>query len=70
MKYQILIVLACNESCINQACDRTDGSCLYGCGDEHQCVDGISPIWINFRKIFYIIMYIVKVLITLDKLNM
>lgn len=66
MKYKILIFLACNVSlgeacqyqcnvhCINQTCDRTDGSCMYGCEDGHQCVDGMSPIWMNFRTIFFL----------------
>lgn len=87
MKYKMRISLACNESlgvkcqyqcnvhCINQTCDRTDRSCLYGCEDGHQCVDGISPISMSFRKIFFINnVYICscnksKVSISLDKLN-
>lgn len=43
----------CNVHCINQTCDRTDGSCLYGCEDGHQCVDGIYLISMSFRKIFF-----------------
>lgn len=58
--------IQCNVHCINQTCDRTDGSCLYGCEDGHQCVDGVDGIYLismSFRKIFYIIMYIDEVVI-------
>lgn len=31
----------CNVHCINQACDRIDGSCLYGCTKGERCDKGI-----------------------------
>lgn len=31
----------CNEFCINQTCDRKNGSCLYGCKYEKKCDEGI-----------------------------
>lgn len=31
----------CNINCINQTCDRIDGSCLYGCKEGERCDKGI-----------------------------
>lgn len=53
MKYIMQIIIACNGSfgvdcryrcninCINQMCDRFNGSCLYGCTEGGRCVEGI-----------------------------
>lgn len=71
MNYIMQIILACNESlevncqnqcnfhCINKTCNRIDGSCLYGCLDGQQCVDGIFPISIRFLNIFFIKKHII-----------
>lgn len=31
----------CSVHCINQTCNRKNGSCLYGCEDGYQCDEGI-----------------------------
>lgn len=31
----------CNRHCVNQTCDRINGSCLYGCKYGKQCTEGI-----------------------------
>lgn len=31
----------CSEHCINQTCDRRNGSCQYGCEHGEQCDGGI-----------------------------
>lgn len=31
----------CSVHCINQTCNRKNGSCLYGCEDGYQCDKGI-----------------------------
>lgn len=43
----------CNIHCINKTCNKIDGSCLYGCLDGHQCVDGIFLISIRFLWILF-----------------
>lgn len=30
----------CSENCINQTCDRLNGSCVYGCKDGENCDPG------------------------------
>lgn len=31
----------CNEFCINQTCDRNNGTCVYGCKYGKKCDEGI-----------------------------
>lgn len=31
----------CSINCINQTCDKINGSCLFGCKEGHQCDEGI-----------------------------
>lgn len=48
----------CHKHCINQTCDKFNGSCLYGCKEEGICVKGIS-IWIleTFESCTLLIIY-------------
>lgn len=32
----------CSAHCINQTCDRINGSCLYGCKEGEQCDESIQ----------------------------
>lgn len=37
---------SCNELCINQTCDKINGSCLYGCKYGKQCDEDVQR---NFK---------------------
>lgn len=37
----------CNELCINQTCDKINGSCLYGCKKGEKCYESIN-IWFRY----------------------
>lgn len=39
----------CNVYCINQTCDRINGSCLYGCKYGYQCDEGKFPRFLYFE---------------------
>lgn len=52
----------CNEHCINQTCDRFNGSCLYGCEYGKQCNEGII-LW--FQMVLSIFLNI-KVLLCMN----
>lgn len=73
MKYIMQIILACNGSfgmdcqyqchinCINQMCDRFNGSCLHGCKEGVRCVEGKCLRFRYFSEICFLQkVYIVK----------